>query len=519
MGDLGERTIAPIRLASEPPFRLGRLEFEPATRQVRYDSKSQTLEPRVMQVLVVLARANGAVVGRDELIEQCWDGRIVGDNAINRVISLIRHLADETGGAFGLETVTKVGYRLVAEEGEAPRAMLRVEATTSKPVDRRVALWVLTAVGIAAGGIAAWRMSAQADDMPPAARELIGRGYDALNQGLPEQTAQGLAYIRQATELAPESASTWGALALAYAMQPLRPGADPEDRAAWALSAAGRALAIDADNADARAASIMIEPSYRNWAAYEAKCRAVLDRSPDHSWSLLLLGQCLQNVGRWAEAHALYERALKADPYQPMIRIGRGLTLWGLGRLHESDQVFADAAELWPSNINVWGIRFNFLVMNGRAADALATASNRSALPPGVTSFPVEVGLAVARAIVDPSAEARRAAVEAVREAHRRRSIFSVIAAIYFCELGALDEAIAILGRYYFGTPTLPWQAGFEPKWPAARETFSLFGPSAKALRTDPRFPLLTRALGLDDYWRETGTVPDHRRQAKNPAK
>lgn len=100
-----------IRLAEEAAFRLGILEVTPAKRQVAWNGKSRTLEPRVMQVLVVLAGSRGDVVGRDELIRRCWDGRVVGDNAINRVISLLRDLAAETG-AFELETVIKVGYRL-----------------------------------------------------------------------------------------------------------------------------------------------------------------------------------------------------------------------------------------------------------------------------------------------------------------------------------------------------------------------------------------------------------------------
>lgn len=81
-------------LARETPFKLGKLKVVSATRQVLSGDERQTLEPRVMQVLVVLARANGGIVTRDELIETCWAGRIVTDNAINRVISRARQLAE-----------------------------------------------------------------------------------------------------------------------------------------------------------------------------------------------------------------------------------------------------------------------------------------------------------------------------------------------------------------------------------------------------------------------------------------
>ncbi len=105
-----------VNLARVPPFRLGALEVSPATRQLARGERRETLEPRMMQVLVALWRAGGAVVTRDDLIASCWDGRIVGDNAIHRTISRLRDVGGTIGaGCFRLETVSKVGYRLIAD--------------------------------------------------------------------------------------------------------------------------------------------------------------------------------------------------------------------------------------------------------------------------------------------------------------------------------------------------------------------------------------------------------------------
>ena len=102
-----------IDLAHAVPFRLGPLMVEPPLRQITA-ARSETLEPRVMQVLVVLAMANGAIVSRDDLVRQCWEGRIVGDDSINRVIARLRKLVEDHGdGAVRIETITKVGYRLI----------------------------------------------------------------------------------------------------------------------------------------------------------------------------------------------------------------------------------------------------------------------------------------------------------------------------------------------------------------------------------------------------------------------
>lgn len=101
----------PIDLAGEADFRLGDLEVRPSTRQVVSGGQRDAVEPRVMRVLVLLARRRGLVVSRDELISACWDGRIVGDDAINRCIVQLRKLA-EKGGGFEIETVPRVGYLL-----------------------------------------------------------------------------------------------------------------------------------------------------------------------------------------------------------------------------------------------------------------------------------------------------------------------------------------------------------------------------------------------------------------------
>lgn len=127
-----------IDLAHASAFRLGPFTVEPALRQITA-TRSETLEPRVMQVLVVLAMANGAIVSRDDLVRQCWEGRIVGDDAINRVIARLRKLAEDHGdGALRIETITKVGYRLVGPVAlmqKLPHRPLLVEAAISPAVD------------------------------------------------------------------------------------------------------------------------------------------------------------------------------------------------------------------------------------------------------------------------------------------------------------------------------------------------------------------------------------------------
>lgn len=93
------------------PFNLGGLEVRPATREVAWQAATDVLEPRVMQVLTVLAQKRGSVVSRGDLVAECWAGRAVGDDAINRCIQALRRLAKARGG-FSIRTVKGLGYRL-----------------------------------------------------------------------------------------------------------------------------------------------------------------------------------------------------------------------------------------------------------------------------------------------------------------------------------------------------------------------------------------------------------------------
>jgi adenylate cyclase len=101
-----------IDLAREPDFEMGGLRVRPSLLAIQREGGQETVEPRVMQALVVLARNANQVISRDELVATCWDGRNVGDDAINRCISRLRRLARDCG-VFEIETVPRVGYRLL----------------------------------------------------------------------------------------------------------------------------------------------------------------------------------------------------------------------------------------------------------------------------------------------------------------------------------------------------------------------------------------------------------------------
>jgi DNA-binding winged helix-turn-helix (wHTH) protein/TolB-like protein len=130
-----------IDLAQEADFDLGSLRVRPARCEVEWNGVSQTLQRRVMQVLVALAHARGSVVSQDDLVIRCWRGLSVSDDAIYRCISKLRKLAaDYPEAPYAIEAIPGVGYRLTSpslvEDGDA----------VAKPPGRRFGRGALAAV-------------------------------------------------------------------------------------------------------------------------------------------------------------------------------------------------------------------------------------------------------------------------------------------------------------------------------------------------------------------------------------
>lgn len=137
-----------IDLGKEPPLSVGGATIDPVSREAKYSTGEERLQPQTLKVLITLVRHRNQVVTRSELVDACWDGRIVGDDVINRCILMLRQFAERAGG-FSIETVPKVGYRLV-EAGEGHKAGSR---------QWRVAIAVTILLTVAAIGL--WWRSAE----------------------------------------------------------------------------------------------------------------------------------------------------------------------------------------------------------------------------------------------------------------------------------------------------------------------------------------------------------------------
>lgn len=100
------------------PFELGAFRVEPLSHQVIGPEGQSKLEPRVMGVLLYLAAHEGEVVTRQALLDQVWSDVNVGEEVLNNAVSKLRRtFGDDAKSPRWIETIPKVGYRLLV----APR--------------------------------------------------------------------------------------------------------------------------------------------------------------------------------------------------------------------------------------------------------------------------------------------------------------------------------------------------------------------------------------------------------------
>lgn len=96
-------------------FRVGDWDVQPLQGQIVRDGNQRHLEPRIMEVLVCLAKNAGEVVERESLLLQVWGERAVTDEPLTRCIAELRRaLGDTRKDPRYIQTIPKRGYRLVA---------------------------------------------------------------------------------------------------------------------------------------------------------------------------------------------------------------------------------------------------------------------------------------------------------------------------------------------------------------------------------------------------------------------
>ena len=501
---------APVVLAHERSFHIGAAQFSPATREVIFDGQRSIIEPRVMQMLVALHDADGAVVAKDDLAILCWEGRIVGEDAINRVVSRLRAVAEkQAGGQFRVETITKVGYRLIPADPNTDGTSAEATDDIGVRIGRRELVAGGTALAAAAAAGVGWTL-AQRDRMPAQARMLVDDSRKALREGNLDSPYNAVGALREATQHAPDSAEAWGLLSYAYMIQ--ASAADSREGPglyARATAAMKRAFALEPYQADALTARLRMIPKYRNWYNYEQACRAALRRRPHHPELMGHLAGLLRGVGRIREALPLHQSALRQMPRSAILLAAKVDDLWSLGLLEEADAALTEAFQLLPRSIDVWATKVEYLMYTGRPQEAAAMLADKENLPLGIEDDS-NVGGMMVDALVSGSPALIRQAIENGDSVARSGKGSVIVTALFASFVGDTDEFFRLVNALYFNRGfTMPSEYFTRSNAPFVGhnpDTSFLFTRVVARARRDLRFAQLTRELGLDDYWARTNS-------------
>lgn len=282
-------------------FRIGDFTVEPRNGRILKAGISIETEPKVLDLLCLLARHAGETVTRDDIADALWAGQIVNDDALARTVwKLRRALDDDARNPRFIATIPKRGYRLLVPA----ETLAAIEA--ERPVSRSLRLAGGLAGVLAASVLIAlvWFWMKPGDPPDQDIALLIDRADDFYAQMTQAENAAAMRLYEQVIEMDAQATEAHAGLSNALVQTVVRwsPGEWAEfgenSRIQTAL-ANGRTLTPDAQR---RLAQALIH------------ARLALEIDPGYALGYRALGLALSANGEIDAAIEAYNRAVTIDP-------------------------------------------------------------------------------------------------------------------------------------------------------------------------------------------------------------
>jgi len=337
------------------------------------------LRPQAYALLRYLAANRGRLIAKDELIQQIWQGRAVGDDSLVQCFRDVRHALGADGAVY-IRTVRGRGYifdpppaavPVASPSSPVPRPAIPAAAAHGRPagerrertLGRRGAALFVAGVLLAGGVTAYWLADGTDDPGASTGTRSLGTGYSPDNdaqllyrRGRHQQQRTTEAGFRNAIDLYSQAIALEPDLALAHAglaesYRALAIVGHLPSREAFprAKQSALRALQLDDRLVEAHVALGWILFSYDwKWAEAETSLKRAIELDPRNAEAHRAYAHLLSNQGRHDEAVYEAARARELDPRGLLTRALEAQFLFYGGRYDEAEARVRETLEMEP---------------------------------------------------------------------------------------------------------------------------------------------------------------------------
>jgi Tol biopolymer transport system component/DNA-binding winged helix-turn-helix (wHTH) protein len=192
-----DSNFQPDRQTLNHGFRVGAYDVYPQLNRLVCGQTAYKVERKIMLVLLCLAEQSGAAVTREQIMDRAWPNTFVGDDVLSRSISRLRKIfGDDPGRQIYIETIPKIGYRLVApirsieleEESQVKAERAGPAVNARKKIGFRIGLAMVTAAVV---GATSWFIYIVARKPEKAAVRISSLMSFAGREGMPTISPDG----------------------------------------------------------------------------------------------------------------------------------------------------------------------------------------------------------------------------------------------------------------------------------------------------------------------------------------
>ncbi|MET0755110.1 MAG: winged helix-turn-helix domain-containing protein [Pseudoxanthomonas sp.] len=284
------------------------------------------LEPKVMDLLFVLASHAGQVVPREQLMAHLWPGLVMGEDSLARTVSKLRQsLGDDAKAPEYIETIAKRGYRLRAQVETVTQTPTGVRVDTAAPPRHAtrpavVLLSLAAMLALAWAGVRFWPASVP---MPAGEgrNQLVSRADDYYFQFSRADNESAIELYQRVLGMHPDDAPALAGLANALTQRSIR----------WPQPAQGESEEFTRLGDALASGRLQRDPARQQLQRARQLAERAVVLAPDSAAAHKALGFVLSAQRQFAPALASYRHAIALDPdaWGPMINIGDVMEITG----------------------------------------------------------------------------------------------------------------------------------------------------------------------------------------------